>query len=125
NAVNISFDFSVKYFGSFYQLVLLGTFFVALYLGFSKFGKVKLGKMEKPEIGTFEWVSIIMCTLLAAGGVFWAAAEPLSHFINTPPYFEGTEAGTAAAVVPALAASFVDWGFLAWAVLGTLGTIVL
>ena len=125
NIVNSSFAFSVKYFGGLYQLILLGTFFIALYLGFSKYGKIKLGKMERPEIGTFEWISIIMCTLLAAGGVFWAAAEPLSHFIETPPYFSGTEAKTAEAVVPALATSFVDWGFLAWAILGTLGTIVL
>lgn len=29
-----------------------------------------------------------------AYGVFWAAAEPLSHFIETPPYFSGTEAKT-------------------------------
>jgi len=68
-------------------------------------------------MGTFEWISIIMCTLLAAGGVFWAAAEPLSHFIHTPPYVEGVEPGRPEAVVPALAASFVDWGFLAWATL--------
>src|SRR5690625_4359184 len=76
--------------------------------------------MDKPEMGTFEWISIIMCTLLVAGGVFWAAAEPLSHFIHTPPYVEGVESGRPEAVVPALAASFV----LAWAILGTLGTIV-
>lgn len=123
--VDQSFGFSVKYFGWFYQVILLGTFFIALYLGFSKYGKIKLGKKEKPEMGTFEWVSVIMCTLLAAGGGFWAAAEPLSHFIDTPPFFKDVESGTAAAVVPALASSFVDWGFLAWAVLGTLGTIVL
>lgn len=125
NVVNSSFAFSIKYFGGFYQLILIGTFLIALYLGYSKYGKIKLGKMNKPEIGTFEWISIIMCTLLAAGGVFWAAAEPLAHFINTPPYFDGIESGSAAAVVPALATSFVDWGFLAWAILGTLGTIVL
>lgn len=29
-----------------------------------------------------------------AYGVFWVAAEPLGHFIETPPYFSGTEAKT-------------------------------
>src|SRR5699024_6102031 len=67
----------------------------------------------------------ILCTLLAAGGVCWAAAEPLSHFLTVPPHFSGIEAGSPEAVVPALAMSFVDWGFLSWAILGTLGTIVL
>ncbi len=76
-------------------------------------------------MSTFKWICIIMCTLLAGGGIFWAAAEPLSHFISVPPRFSGIENGTLEAVVPALASSFVDWGFLSWAILGTLGTIVL
>ncbi|AWX93910.1 hypothetical protein DPM13_15390 [Paracoccus mutanolyticus] len=28
-----------------------------------------------------------MCTLLAGGGVFWAAGEPIAHFLATPPVF--------------------------------------
>ncbi|RFA34255.1 BCCT transporter [Virgibacillus dokdonensis] len=124
NIVNVSFDFSVTYFGGVYQFILLATFIVALFLGFSKYGKIRLGKMERPEISNFKWISIIMCTLLAGGGVFWAAAEPLSHFISVPPHFDGITPSTEAAVSPALATSFVDWGFLAWAILGTLGTIV-
>lgn len=125
NLVDVSFAFSVKYFGALYQIVLLGTFLIALVIGFSKFGKIRLGKLEKPEMSAFRWISIIMCTLLAAGGVFWAAAEPMFHFMDTPPYYTGIESGTVEAVPAALAASFVDWGFLAWAILGTLGTIVL
>lgn len=123
--VDTSFDFSVKYFGGLYQIVLLGTFLIALVLGYSKFGRIRLGGLNKPEMSTFKWISIIMCTLLAAGGVFWAAAEPLFHFMDTPPHFNGVESGTEGAVSTALAASFTDWGFLAWAILGTLGTIVL
>lgn len=60
-----------------------------------------------------------------AYGVFWVAAEPLGHFIETPPYFSGTEAKTVEAEYMHLRLVFLDWGFLAWAVLGTLGTIVL
>src|SRR5699024_2458943 len=125
DSVDYLFGISATYFALIYQSVLLGTFFIALVLAFSKYGKIRLGNMEKPEISTFKWISIIMCTLLAAGGVFWAAAEPLSHFLTIPPHFSGLEAGTSDAVVPALATSFVDWGFLSWAILGTLGTIVL
>lgn len=124
-AVDYLFGLSATYFGIIYQFVLLGTFLIALVLAFSKFGKIRLGNMEKPEISTFKWISIIMCTLLAGGGVFWAAAEPLSHFLTVPPHFPGIDPATPEAVVPALVLSFVDWGFLAWAVLGTLGTIVL
>src|SRR5690625_2365438 len=123
--VDYLFGISATYFGLVYQIVLLGTFFIALILGFSKYGNIRLGNMDKPEISTFKWISIIMCTLLAAGGVFWAAAEPLSHFLTVPPHFSGIEAGSPEAIVPALSMSFVDWGFLSWAILGTLGTIVL
>lgn len=125
NMVNYLFGFSLKYFGAIYEFLMVGTFLIALFLGFSKFGKIRLGKMEKPEMGNFKWISIIMCTLLAAGGVFWAAAEPLSHFVTSPPYFSDIESGSQEAVSSALAASFVDWGFLAWAILGTLGAFVL
>ncbi len=125
NIVNASFAFSVKYFGSIYQFLMLGTFVIALILGFSKYGRIRLGNLDKPEISNFKWISIIMCTLLAGGGVFWAAAEPLYHFLSVPPHFDGISPGTSEAVTPALATSFVDWGFLAWAILGTLGTFVL
>lgn len=123
--VDYLFGFSVKYFGVIYQLLMLGTFIIALSLAFSKYGRIKLGKLDKPEMSNFKWISIIMCTLLAGGGVFWAAAEPLSHFLEVPPHFKGVEGMSSEAIVPALAMSFVDWGFLSWAILGTLGTIVL
>ncbi|WP_271398268.1 BCCT family transporter [Salinicoccus roseus] len=125
NIVSALFELSVKYFGSVYQFLMLGTFLIALFLGFSKFGRIRLGNIDKPEISNFKWISVIMCTLLAGGGVFWAAAEPLNHFLSVPPHFNDIEAGSEAAVTPALATSFMDWGFLAWAILGTLGTFVL
>ena len=123
--VSALFNFSVKYFGSIYQFLMLGTFIIALFLGFSRYGRIRLGNVDTPEMSNFKWISVIMCTLLAGGGVFWAAAEPLNHFINVPPHFEGVTSGTKDAVMPALTTSFVDWGFLAWAILGTLGTFVL
>jgi glycine betaine transporter len=122
--VDMSFAFSTTYFGAFWQVLMLATFLIALYLAFSKYGRIRLGGTDKPELSNFKWISIIMCTLLAGGGVFWAAAEPMYHFLETPPMYDG-EAGTMEAVVPAMAQSFLDWGFLAWAILGTLAAIVI
>ncbi|MFT6637325.1 BCCT family transporter [Alcanivorax sp.] len=122
--VQTSFAWSTKLFGAYWQLLMLATFFVSLYLAISRTGNVRLGGMDKPELSTFKWVSIIMCTLLAGGGVFWAAAEPIAHFISAPPLFgEGNtpmEQGT-----NALAQSFMHWGFLAWAILGCLTSVTL
>ncbi|ASF41040.1 BCCT transporter [Halobacillus halophilus] len=123
--VNESFAWSAKYFGAFWQVLMLATFFVGIGLGFSKYGNIKMGNMDKPEIGLYKWLSIIMATLLAGGGVFWAAAEPMYHFLTVPPYQSGIEAGTQAAINPALAQSFMHWGFLAWAILGTISAVVM
>lgn len=122
--VNSSFATSTKYFGAYWQVLLLLTFFIGLYLAAGRTGRVVLGNVSAPEMPSFQWISIIMCTLLAGGGVFWAAAEPMAHFTSAPPLFAGTEAGTTAAAYNALAQSFMHWGFLAWAILGSLTGIV-
>ncbi len=123
--VNKSFGFSCKYFGAYWQVLLLLTFLISIVLACSKYGSIKLGNVDKPEMSTFRWIAIIMCTLLAGGGVFWSAAEPMYHFTSTPPLFQGIESATKAAVAPALAQSYLHWGFLAWAILGTLSAVVL
>lgn len=123
--VNASFAFSCKYFGAYWQVLLLATFLIAVILACTKYGSIKMGNLEEPEMSTFRWIAIIMCTLLAGGGVFWSAAEPMYHFTSTPPAFPGIESATKAAVAPALAQSYLHWGFLAWAILGTLSAVVL
>lgn len=122
--VNSAFATSTKLFGAYWQVLLLMTFVIGLLLAIGRTGRVRLGALNAPEMPTYTWLSIIMCTLLAGGGVFWAAAEPMAHFLSPPPLYGG-EAGTPQAAYNALAQSFMHWGFLAWAILGTLSGIVL
>ena len=121
--VNNAFAAATQYFGAYWQALLLLTFVIALVLAVGRTGSVVLGGLKTPEIPTFKWLSILMCTLLAGGGVFWAAAEPMAHFVSPPPLFGG-DAGTTEAAYQALAQSFMHWGFLAWAILGSLTGIV-
>lgn len=124
--VNTLFAWSTKVFGLYWQVLMLGTFLVSLGIGFSKCGRVRLGGVDRqPETSTFNWIAVIMCALLAGGGAFWAAAEPLMHFASPPPLFAGVLPNSEQAGHLALAQSFVHWGFLAWAVLGSLLAIVL
>jgi choline-glycine betaine transporter len=122
--VDAGFAWSAKWFGLYWQLLLLATFIIGLVLCVLPGGKAKLGGLDAPEFTNFQWGSMIMCTLLAGGGVFWAAGEPMAHFISSPPLF-GAEGKSAAAAAPALAQSYLHWGFLAWAILGALTTVML
>lgn len=123
-AVDAGFAFSARYFGLYWQVLLLGTFLISLVICFLPGAKAKMGNLATPEFTVFQWGSMIMCTLLAGGGVFWAAGEPMAHFVSSPPLF-GATAKSAAAAWPALAQSYLHWGFLAWAILGSLATIML
>ena len=122
--VNTGFGWSSKVFGAYWQFLLFATFIVGIGLALGRTGSVVLGNLKSPEMSTFQWLAIILCTLLAGGGVFWAAGEPIAHFVSPPPFY-GPEADVFQRAVNALSQSFMHWGFLAWAILGTLTTIVL
>ena len=124
DSISAGFAWTALVLGSYFQLLLLLTFFIAIGLAMTPAAKAKIGNLDAPEMSTFKWLSIILCTLLAGGGVFFAAGEPVYHFVVTPPAFE-SEAGTAEAVSGALGQSFMHWGFMAWAVLGSLTAVVL
>jgi len=125
SVVSAGFTWTAKYLGSYFQLLLLLTFFIAIGVAISPAASAVMGDLDEPEMSTFKWLAIIMCTLLAGGGVFFAAGEPVYHFIaQSPPAFDA-EVGTAAAIKGALAQSFMHWGFLAWAILGSLTSLVL
>jgi glycine betaine transporter len=92
-------------------------------LAFSRYGGVRLGGLNELEMSTFKWVSIVLCTLITSG-VFFTAPEPLSHFPTVPLPFSGAEAGASKDVTAALARSYPHWGFLALAIIGSLGAMV-
>ncbi len=123
--VDAAFAWSARFFGLYWQLLLLATFLMGLLIAALPGGRAILGGIKEPEFSSFQWVAMVMCTLLAGGGVFWAAGEPLAHFMDVPPLFPEVEAHSAEAVPYALAQSYLHWGFLAWAILGSLTTVVL
>src|SRR5690606_26346145 len=57
--------------------------------------------------------------------VFWAAGEPIAHYLSTPPLLGDLSADPEAQANAALAQAYLHWGFLAWAILGSLTTIML
>lgn len=123
--VDILFGWATAYFGAFWQVLMVMIFAVALGLMVSKYGNIRLGVTDYPETSNFKWIAMIITTLMAGGGVFWAAAEPIYHFLETPPMYGGIAPAEKETIFPALAQSFLDWGFLVWAINGTLAVVVL
>jgi glycine betaine transporter len=123
--VDGAFGFSARYFGLYWQFLLLATFLIGLLLCILPGSKTVMGGLAVPEFKMFSWGAMIMCTLLAGGGVFWAAGEPIAHFLSTPPLFGDLSGDPQARADAALAQSFLHWGFLAWAILGSLTTVML
>lgn len=123
--IDITYTWSATHFGLFWQLFMLVNFVVALVVIFLPGSKLRLGDLAEPEFPTFQWVAMILCTLLAGGGVFWAAAEPIAHLVSPPPVFGEVEPLSQDAVKYALAQSFLHWGFMAWSVLGSLAAVIL
>ncbi|MEN1967022.1 BCCT family transporter [Lentibacillus sp. N15] len=110
--------FFVDKFGWFYLLSMTAFVVFSLYLIFSKYGKIKLGKPgDKPEYSYITWFAMLFSAGMGIGLVFWGAAEPMSHF-HEPPYGDGQ---TAEAAKTAMQYSFFHWGLHPWAVYATLG----
>jgi len=77
--------------GGLWQWMVMLLFLIALAIAISPVGNFGLGAQQrKPSLKFFDWCAVLICTLLAGGGVFWSAAEPLYHFQTPSPVFEGS-----------------------------------
>ncbi|MFC4556963.1 BCCT family transporter [Virgibacillus kekensis] len=107
----------VEKFGWFYLISATGFLGFAIYLIFSKYGNIKLGKPgEKPEYSYLTWFAMLFSAGMGIGLVFWGAAEPLSHY-HTPPF---GEPGSEEAAKTAVRYSFFHWGLHPWAIYATI-----
>lgn len=105
-------------FGSFFSLLVFANAVLVGYLVLSKYGRVQLGG-EKPQMHFVTWVSVMFCSAIAAGAVFFGPGEPLTHFSSPPPLFGDVESRSGAAAVVAMQYSYLHWGLSAWAIYGT------
>ncbi|SDS11750.1 BCCT family transporter [Microterricola viridarii] len=101
--------------------VLIAAFFVAfcLFLGFSRFGDIRLGKDdEEPEFSLMSWFSLLFAAGMGIGLVFYGVSEPLSHFATPRPGVEGTPPELAQL---ALTQTYLHWGVHAWSIYVVVG----
>ncbi|MFD1708909.1 BCCT family transporter [Siminovitchia sediminis] len=113
--------FATDSFGWFYLISFTLFVVMCIYLAFSKYGKIRLGKdSDRPEFSTGSWLAMLFSTGLAAGLFFWGVAEPVMHYLS-PPVGEG---GTSESAKLALSTSFFHWGLHFWAVNCIIGLMI-
>ena len=62
--------------GIYYALLGVGIFVCSLYIAFSKYGKIKLGKnTDQPEYSSFNWGVMIFTSTMAADILFYSLCE--------------------------------------------------
>jgi glycine betaine transporter len=94
---------------------------VCLWLGFSRYGRLRLGPPgEGPEFSTLSWLSMLFAAGMGVGLVFWGVAEPLTHFA-TPPVGPG---GTPQAARDAMVLTNFHWGLHAWGIYAMAGLVL-
>jgi hypothetical protein len=113
---------SISYGGWFYLLVVFFIVAFLLYLGFSRFGKLRIGGEDAmPEFSAPTWFAMLFSAGMGIGLVFWGAAEPIAHVAEPPP---GIEPLSHAAARAALRYSFFHWGLHPWAIYAVLGLAI-
>ncbi len=103
-------------FGWLVMLVCAAFVGCCIFITFSSYGRLKLGKPdEQPAYGMLSWLAMLFAAGMGTGLVFYGAAEPLMHFVNPPPSAAAL-ADEASRARRAMAITYFHWGIHAWAI---------
>ncbi len=117
-AINVVNDFLCHELGWLYLLMAGFFVFFGLFIAFSKYGKIKLGKDEdKPDYGNFQWFALLFGGGIGIGLVFWGVAEPMFH-IQSNPLYATTDIDVAR---NAIRIAFMHEGIHCWAMFAVVG----
>ncbi len=115
---DIIYSGSIDYLGWFYLGATLFFVIFSVYLLFSKYGYIRLGKKtDRPDFNTASWLAMLFGAGMGIGIVYWSVAEPVTHY-TTPPYGEPF---TIDAANTAMKYTFFHWGLDPWAIYTVIG----
>ncbi|MCF6137774.1 glycine betaine uptake BCCT transporter [Pseudalkalibacillus berkeleyi] len=110
------------HFGWYYLLIVSLFVIFCLYMIFSPYGKIKLGKPDdQPDYSYSTWFAMLFSAGMGIGLVFYGAAAPISQYIKTPPV---AEPGTAEALRDAMRITFFHYGIHAWAIYAVVALVL-
>ncbi|WP_261863339.1 BCCT family transporter [Psychrobacter sp. JCM 18900] len=105
--------FLLQNFKWFYILLMTGVVILLLFIMFSRFGHIRLGKDdEEPDFSFVSWISMLFSGGIGVGLVFWAVAEPMNYYISNP-FTPGLSDESASM---AMQLTFFHWGLHPWAI---------
>ncbi len=105
-------------FGWFYLLAVAVFLIAVLVLGFSRFGRLKLGPDDsEPDFPFASWVAMLFAAGMGIGLMFFAVGEPMTHFVSPPE----ADPRSVAASRQAMTITFFHWGIHAWAIYAVVG----
>jgi choline/carnitine/betaine transport len=107
-----------------WAFVLAASGFVvfSLWLAFSRYGKITLGKEgEAPEFRTVSWVAMMFSAGMGIGLMFYGVNEPLTHFADAPP---GTGGTAPERMETAMATTLFHWTLYPWAIYAVVGLAI-
>ena len=113
-------DFLLADIGWVYVTAVCGFVAICIFLVFSRYGHIKLGKDDdEPEFGTISWISMMFAAGMGIGLLFYGVAEPISHFAAPPPGLADPQSENAARI--AMQYTFLHWGVTGWAIYAIAG----
>ncbi|MFO8154855.1 MAG: BCCT family transporter [Pseudomonadota bacterium] len=121
--VNGSREFITPLLEWYYVVVMAFFLAVVVWLGVGRYKNVRLGHdQEVPEFTTVSWMAMLFAAGMGVGLLFWAVAEPLSHYDGNPFLPNGHSAAAAADMSMVL--TYFHWGLNAWGVFALLALIL-
>lgn len=94
--------------GIYYAVLGLGILICTLYIAFSRYGKIRLGDIEKPQYSSFQWGTMIFTSTMAADILFYSLCE-WALYANEPYIAELGGIQKWASTYP-----LFHWGPIAW-----------
>ncbi|NCF81084.1 MAG: BCCT family transporter [Proteobacteria bacterium] len=106
--------------GWFIMLSVSAMLIIAVYLAFSRYGRIKLGRDDdQPEFSTVSWLTMLFAAGMGVGLLYWGAAEPISHYLVIRDYQIQQKAATSALFV-----TNFHWGLHAWAIYAVTALVI-
>ncbi|WP_082905132.1 MULTISPECIES: BCCT family transporter [Marinobacter] len=120
---DVGLEFTTVHFGWLYLFATTGFLVFCIAVAVSDYGHIRLGADgEAPEFSYLAWLGMIFSSGMGVGLVFWAVAEPMSHYMAPP--LGGAEPESPEAASLAMRYALFHWGFHQWANFAIVGLAI-